>query len=57
MSDIQNCPTCGAKCKTAVDRESGVVRYKAVQDEDAFKKIELLKKQIMKQQLKDKDQS
>jgi len=57
MSKIENCPTCGAKCKTSTDKESGKVQYKALQDEDAFKKIELLKKQLMKQELKDKGQS
>ncbi len=57
MSKIENCPTCGAKCKTVVEKESGKVQYKALQDEDAFKKIELLKKQIMKQQLKDTNAS
>jgi hypothetical protein len=54
MSKVENCPTCGAKCKTVVSKESGKVHYTALQDEDAFKKIELLKKQVMKQQLKDK---
>ena len=47
MSKVEQCPTCGARCKTKVDKESGKVHYEALQDEDAFKKIELLKKQIM----------
>ena len=50
MSKIEQCPTCGARCKTKVDKESGKVHYAALQDEDAFKKIELLKKQIMKKE-------
>ena len=57
MSKTENCPTCGAKCKISTDKESGKVQYRALQDEDAIKKIELLKKQLMKQELKDKGQS
>jgi hypothetical protein len=48
MSNIEKCPTCGGNCKTTTDRETGAVTYKAVQDEDAFKKIEQLKQQLMK---------
>jgi len=48
MSKIEHCPTCGARCKTTTDQETRVVKYQALQDEDAFKKIEQLKKQIMK---------
>jgi len=50
MSKIEICPQCGARCKTTVEKESGKVHYQALQDEDAFKKIELLKKQIMKKE-------
>jgi hypothetical protein len=50
MSKIEQCPTCGARCKTTADKESGKVHYTALQDEDAFKKIEMLKKQIMKKE-------
>lgn len=48
MSKVVKCPQCGARCKTTTDKESGEVKYKALQDEDAFKKIEQLKKQLMK---------
>ena len=48
MSKIEHCPECGARCKTEVDKESGKTRYKALQDEDAFKKIEQLKRALMK---------
>ena len=50
MSKVEQCPTCGARCKTTVSKESGEISYKALQDEDAFKKIELLKRQIMKKE-------
>ena len=48
MSHVEPCPKCGAFCKTSVDAEGGEVRYKALQDADAFKKIEQLKKLIDK---------
>ena len=48
MSKVVNCPTCGARCKTQTDKESGETLYKALQDEDAFKKIQQLKEQLMK---------
>lgn len=57
MSKIEQCPHCGARCKTTTDKESGEVHYKALQDEDAFKKIELLKQQLMKQLSKEKSAS
>ena len=48
MSKVEQCPTCGARCKTATDKETGAVKYQSLQDEDAFKKIEQLKQQLMK---------
>ena len=38
MSKVVKCPTCGARCKTGTDKESGDVHYDAIQDEAAFKK-------------------
>lgn len=49
MSKIETCPTCGAQCKVEAEKETGTKRYQALQDEDAFKKIEQLKQQLMKQ--------
>lgn len=46
MSDIKTCPTCGAKAKYKVKETVEV--YEAVQDEDALKKIEQLKKAMQK---------
>lgn len=48
MSRIVHCPTCGARCKTQTDKKRGETLYKALQDEDAFKKIQQLKEQLMK---------
>ena len=48
MSKIVTCPTCGAKCKSESSSETGETVYKALQDEDLFKKIEQLKQQVMK---------
>jgi hypothetical protein len=56
MSHVESCPACGAQCKTQVDKESGDVQYKALQDQDAFKKIEQLKQQLMKHLQKDAPQ-
>lgn len=59
MSKIANCPTCGARCKTQTDKESGETIYKGLQDEDAFDKIQKLKQQIQKlrEELKNKSTS
>ncbi len=46
MSKISTCPTCGSKSKTT--EKDGVISYRAVQDEEAFKKIAQLKKAMMK---------
>ena len=52
MSKIQPCPTCGAKCKTESNTETEETVYRALQDEDLFKKIEQLKQQVMKKDSK-----
>lgn len=59
MSKIVNCPTCGARCKTQTDKESGETTYKGLQDEDAFNKIQQLKQQLQKlrEELKNKSTS
>jgi hypothetical protein len=49
MSHVESCPNCGAKCKTELDKDTGEVRFKALQDADAQKKIEQLKQQLMRQ--------
>jgi hypothetical protein len=54
MSHVESCPQCGAKCKTQVDKDTGEVRYTALQDADAQKKIEQLKQQLMNQIEKNK---
>ena len=54
MSHVVSCPQCGAKCNTELDKETGEVRYKTLQDADAFRKIEQLKQQLMKQIEKNK---
>ncbi|MRI01597.1 hypothetical protein GH721_13720 [Kriegella sp. EG-1] len=46
MSDIASCPTCGSKSK--ISEKEGNTIYKAVQDEEAFKKIGQLKKAMQK---------
>ena len=46
MSDIANCPTCAAK--VVIKTINGETIYKAVQDEDALKKVGQLKKAMQK---------
>ncbi|MDP5140570.1 MAG: hypothetical protein NWP83_08895 [Spirosomaceae bacterium] len=46
MSQIARCPTCGSKSK--IKEANGVTSYKAVQDDEAFKKITQLKKVMEK---------
>jgi len=46
MSQVKDCPTCGGKSK--VKEKNGEVTYQAVQDGEAFKKIEQLKKALLK---------
>ena len=46
MSDIVNCPTCAAKVVIKTINDETI--YKAVQDEDALKKVGQLKKAMQK---------
>lgn len=46
MSQVTNCPTCGSKSK--FKETNGEVSYKAIQDDEAFKKISQLKKMMEK---------
>ncbi|NIJ45640.1 putative transcriptional regulator [Wenyingzhuangia heitensis] len=46
MSTIASCPTCGSKSK--IKETNGQTTYQAVQDDEAFKKIEQLKKAMQK---------
>ena len=48
MGKVVICPTCGAKCKTQTGKDTGETLYKALQDEDAFKKIQQLQEKLMK---------
>jgi len=46
MSKVAICPTCGSKSK--IKEKDGVVTYKAIQDEEAFKKVGQMKKAMEK---------
>ncbi|WP_375559185.1 hypothetical protein ACE193_15785 [Bernardetia sp. OM2101] len=46
MSQVTTCPTCGSKSK--FKEKNGEVSYKAIQDDEAFKKISQLKKMMEK---------
>lgn len=46
MSAITICPTCGGKSK--VKNVKGTISYQAMQDEEAFQKIQQLKKAMQK---------
>lgn len=46
MSNIVNCPTCGAKAK--LKEKDGVKTYKGLTDEEKGKKIQQLKKAMIK---------
>ena len=46
MSQVAICPTCGSKAKHK--EKDGIVSYQAIQDEDAFQKINQLKKAMEK---------
>lgn len=50
MSDVAKCPTCGSYSKIKV--KEGETTYQAVQDEEAFKKIQQLKKAMDKFKMK-----
>lgn len=43
MSDIHSCPTCNAKARQVRDADSGELRLKAIQDDEAAAKIAQLK--------------
>ena len=44
MSEVASCPCCGGKAK--IKEQDGQTIYQAVQDEEAFKKINQLKKDM-----------
>lgn len=46
MSTVATCPVCNSKA--AVNEKDGAITYKAIQDEDALKKIGQLKKAMEK---------
>ncbi|TDT45207.1 hypothetical protein CLV90_2292 [Maribacter spongiicola] len=46
MSTVAICPNCGSKSQ--IKEKDGIITYKAVQDEDAFKKIGQLKAAMQK---------
>lgn len=46
MSQVANCPTCGSTSK--IKQVDGTTIYRAVQDDEAFKKIGQLKKAMEK---------
>ena len=52
MSDVAKCPTCGSYSKIKVKEGEGETTYQAVQDEEAFKKIQQLKKAMNKFKIK-----
>lgn len=46
MSKVANCPTCGSKSKIKETNEE--LTYRAIQDEEVFKKVGQLKKAMEK---------
>ena len=46
MSQVATCPNCGSTSK--VKEKDGVLSYQAIQNDEAFKKIEQLKKAMQK---------
>ena len=42
MSQVSNCPTCGAKSR--IKENKGTISYQALQDEEVLKKVSQLKK-------------
>ena len=46
MSKVAICPTCGSKSE--IKEKDGEVTYKAIQDEEAFKKVGQMKKAMEK---------
>ncbi|MCB5214883.1 MULTISPECIES: hypothetical protein [Rheinheimera] len=49
MSDIHICPTCNARAKKVRTADSQDYQLKAVQDDDAFAKINQLKQMLEKE--------
>ena len=49
MSDIHICPTCNARAKKVRTGDSQDYQLKAVQDDDAFAKINQLKQMLEKE--------
>ena len=49
MSDVHNCPTCNARAKQVREPESGELRLKAIQDDEAAAKIAQLKQLLEKE--------
>jgi hypothetical protein len=49
MSDLHSCPTCHAKARQVRDIESGELRLKAIQDDEAAAKIAQLKLLLQKE--------
>ena len=49
MSDIHSCPTCNARARQVRDTESGELRLKAIQDDEAAAKIAQLKQLLEKE--------
>ena len=50
MSQVANCPTCGSTSK--IKEKEGKIMYRAVQDEELFKKIGQMKKAMDKSKAK-----
>lgn len=48
MTDVRQCPTCGGRAKYKLNPDTQEETYKAVQDEEAFKKIAQVKKALEK---------
>ncbi|BAU12996.1 hypothetical protein LEP3755_35320 [Leptolyngbya sp. NIES-3755] len=46
MSDVANCPSCGATCRVAGHDQEGLPKLQAFQDTDAQQKIAQLKKSL-----------
>jgi len=46
MSQVANCLNCGSKSK--VNAKNGMITYQTIQDKEAFKKVEQLKKAVEK---------
>ncbi|MDF0604106.1 hypothetical protein HZU77_000355 [Neisseriaceae bacterium TC5R-5] len=49
MSDVANCPCCGATAKVICDEYGQIIRYHTLQDQDLIRKITQLKQAIAKQ--------